>query len=261
MVRGALGGLSSPRSARRYRGFMGTKRSAYADVLRTLPPAEIPAYLDAHSHLPGPRGNLELIDAASDVLPRELALELAAAAGEFLACCGVATLGRLALDDPDDPRPDELLTHYAGDARWRVREAAAMAGQRIGDADPVRLRRLVERWTASSDPLVVRCGIATVCEPRLLRDPRTATAALAACGRATQQLVGLPPERRRQADVRTLRQALGYCWSVAIAADPAPGLRAFGALDTTDPDVAWVICENRRKRRLAVLLAAGEPAS
>ena len=47
---------------------------------------------------------------------------------------------------------------------------------------------------------------------------------------------------------------LGYCWSVAVAADPVTGLAAFAALDASDPDVAWVIAENRKKKRLAALL-------
>jgi hypothetical protein len=55
--------------------------------------------------------------------------------------------------------------------------------------------------------------------------------------------------------VRTLRQALGYAWSVAVAADPEPGLTAFTALrDDPDPDVAWVVRENLRKKRLQRLL-------
>ena len=55
--------------------------------------------------------------------------------------------------------------------------------------------------------------------------------------------------------MRTLRQALGYCWSVAVAADPEHGLPRFLALSASpDPDVAWVVRENRRKARLARLL-------
>jgi len=61
-------------------------------------------------------------------------------------------------------------------------------------------------------------------------------------------------QRRKQPDARTLRQGLGYCWSVAIAADPAPGLIAFNSLDTSDPDVAWIVNQNRRKKRLSSLL-------
>ena len=233
---------------------MSTSRAEYRTALAGLPPAEWPGYLTAHSNLPGPRANLTLLDAAADVLPRQMALALADEADDFLACCGVAALGRLVLEEPDDAGLVELLTARCADSRWRVREACAIAAQRIGDADVVRLRDLVDAWTASADPLVVRAGIAAICEPRLLRDPETAAAALTACHRATGHLLATPGERRREDAVRTLRQALGYCWSVAVAASPEPGLAEFLSLPTDDPDVAWVVRENRSKKRLAGLL-------
>jgi hypothetical protein len=125
---------------------------------------------------------------------------------------------------------------------------------RVGDADPVLLRRLVTAWVAHPDPLVVRAAVATICEPRLLRTPEAAGFALAACRQATDGLLALPPARRREPDARTLRQALGYCWSVAVAADPA-GLPEFLALDAdSDPDLAWIVRENRGKARLRKLL-------
>jgi len=230
-------------------------RAEYAATLASLSTEEWRPYLTSHSNLPGPRANLTLLDAAADVMPRHLALELAAEHDEYLACCGVATLGRLILEEPDDGTLVALLTDRAADGRWRVREAAAIAAQRIGDADPVRLRTLVEGWTSAEDPLVVRCGIAAVCEPRLLGDPTMSTAALAACRRATDFLMAVPSERRRETAVRTLRQALGYCWSVAVAADPVTGLAQFEALPVDDPDVAWVVRENHKKKRLIRLLA------
>ena len=56
-------------------------------------------------------------------------------------------------------------------------------------------------------------------------------------------------------EARTLRQALGYCWSVAVAADPGPGLPRFLALSaSSDPDVAWIVHDNRGKARLAKVL-------
>jgi hypothetical protein len=234
---------------------VSTSRAEYRAALEDLPPAEWPGYLTAHSNLPGPRANLTLLDAAADVLPRDLALVLAADADDFLACCGVAALGRLVLEQPDDPGLVELLTARCADSRWRVREACAIAAQRIGDADPVGLRDLAATWTASTDPLVVRAGIAAICEPRLLRDRETAAAALAACRRATGHLLATPEGRRRDDGVRTLRKALGYCWSVAVAASPEPGLAEFLSLPTDDPDIAWVVRENRKKHRLAALLA------
>lgn len=233
---------------------MASSRTEYAGTLAGLEPDRVPAFLSAHSNLPGPRANLTLLDAAADVLPRELARQLAGSDEEFLACCGVATLGRLILEEPDPQVLRAELTGHCADARWRVREACAIAAQRIGDADPGLLREIVSDWVSAADPLVVRAGIAAICEPRLLADPVTAEAALAACGRATSHLRDTAPGRRRHPDVRTLRQALGYCWSVAVAGSPRTGLVAFAALPTGDPDIAWVARENRRKQRLARLI-------
>jgi hypothetical protein len=55
--------------------------------------------------------------------------------------------------------------------------------------------------------------------------------------------------------VRSLRQALRHDRSVAVAADPEPGLAAFDALrGIPDPDVCWVVRENLKKKRLRRLL-------
>jgi len=74
---------------------------------------------------------------------------------------------------------------------------------------------------------------------------------LAICGTATTTLAARPREQRRSDGVRSLRQALGYCWSVAVAADPEAGIPRFLALaDDPDPDVQWIVRENGRKARL-----------
>jgi len=57
--------------------------------------------------------------------------------------------------------------------------------------------------------------------------------------------------------IRVLRQALGYCWSVAVAANPGPGLPLFHSLEADpDPDIAWIVRQNRKKARLKSLLDA-----
>jgi hypothetical protein len=228
------------------------KRAEYAAALSALAPEAVAGYLTANSGLPGPRSNLTLLDAVGDVLPSGLAVAFLAEDDEYLACCGTVTLGRLLLEG--DRGLIGRLTELASDRRWRVRESVAIAAQRVGDHDPALLRELVATWTAHPDPLVVRAGIAAICEPRLLADPVTAAAAIAACQEATAHLRATPAEDRRDGGVRTLRQGLGYCWSVAVAGDPVRGLPAFTGLDTSDPDVAWVAAENRKKKRLIVLL-------
>jgi hypothetical protein len=130
-----------------------------------------------------------------------------------------------------------------------------MALQRLGDADLPRLLDLVTRWAGDRDPLVQRAAAAGICEPRLLKSPDAVRCALSVCERATVSLASRPAAERTGAGVRSLRQALGYCWSVAVAADPEAGLPRFLALDgSADRDVAWVVRENGRKSRLAKLL-------
>lgn len=232
--------------------------AAHRAALAAMPEDEVPAYLIEHSGLPGPRANLELMAAFAEIAPAALVHQLADRPDEYLRCCGVVGLGRLLAEEDDSSVRDELaeaLTTRASDGSWRVREAVAMAAQRLGDASPERLLRLVGGWVHDTDPLVVRAGIAAVCEPRLLRSPGMAAAAADACQTATDLLVSVPLQDRRSRDVRTLRQALGYCWSVAVAADPARGLPRFLALPgDADADVAWIVRENRRKKRLASLV-------
>ena len=127
--------------------------------------------------------------------------------------------------------------------------------QRVGDRDLPRLRALVRDWVQDDDPLVQRAAAAAICEPRLLVTEPGARAALDVCEEATRWIASLPAQRRRDDDVRTLRQALGYCWSVAVAADPESGVPRFEHLRTSgDADVQWIVRENLKKNRLQRVL-------
>ena len=225
----------------------------YRAELAALEPAAWPAYLTERSGLPGPRGNIELAQAVADAGELTTFEALIASGDEYLTFCGVVGLG--AVLAAGEPELDARLRRHAADDRWRVREGAAMALQRLGDADLPRLLGLVGSWVDDPDPLVRRAAAAAICEPRLLVEPQAAAVAVDVCRRATESVSQLPPEVRRDPDIRTLRQGLGYCWSVAVAADPIPGLAAFAEIaDSEDPDVAWIVRENRKKKRLAALV-------
>ncbi|MEU4236174.1 hypothetical protein [Actinoplanes sp. NPDC026619] len=233
------------------------RRAEYQAELAALDPAGWPGFLDERSGLPGPRANLELAQAVADAGNAPLFDRLIATGDEYLTLCGVVGLGRLLAEDPDSAPValEKRLREHASDDRWRVREAVAMALQRLGDADPSRLRAVVAGWSGWEDPLVLRAAVAAICEPRLLKVRETAAAALDACATATDRLAAIPADRRRDDDVRTLRKALGYCWSVAVAADPVAGLPQFRALSAaTDADIVWIARENAKKTRLAKLL-------
>ncbi|HEY8721978.1 HEAT repeat domain-containing protein [Pengzhenrongella sp.] len=234
-----------------------SKRLDLQEELRSLDESGMREFLTAHSGLPGPRGNLELLAAFGDVAPTELILRLVGSDDEYLAACAAAALGRL-LVEATGARREELATllhSQASDERWRIREGVAMALQRLGDADAAQLRVVVRRWAYDADPLVQRAAVAGICEPRLLSDPETARTALEVCRAATDSLTRRPLQERKRGDVRVLRQGLGYCWSVAIAGDPERGLPAFAALEaSTDADANWIVRENRKKARLSRLL-------
>ena len=102
-----------------------------------------------------------------------------------------------------------------------------MALQRWGDADMAGLLAAMTDW-AAGNPLEQRAAAAALCEPRLLRRPEHAAAVLTILDEIT---ASIPQLTDRKSDAfKTLRQGLGYCWSVAVAALPDDGQAADGAL-------------------------------
>jgi hypothetical protein len=228
---------------------MAARVDAYRAALREVDDLE--GYLAAHSGLPGPRGNIELALAVADELDAARLERLARSEDEFEAFCGVVGLGRLVAEGRRDLLGD--LRRHADDARWRVREAVAMALQRWGDTDLAAMLDEAEAWTTGSR-LQQRAAAAGTCEPRLLRDPAVVRRVLRILDAITASLPAAPD--RRTDPYRTLRQALGYCWSVAIAADQPDGLPAFARWrGSADPDIGWMVRENLKKDRLRRVLA------
>ena len=233
-----------------------SRRDEELAAFLAVPAPDREAYLRAHSNLPGPRGNLELLDVASMAadpadLKRWAALDPGTAPGDapagFVACVGVAGLGRLVAAGDRSLLP--ALHRAANDPRWRVREAVSIGLQYWGDADMAAMLTEVEGWAAGT-PLQGRAAMAALCEPRLLHDRAVVARVLAVLGRLTATVRDAADPRAE--DLRVLRQALGYGWSVAIAADPEAGLRAFDPwLDDANADVRWIVRQNLAKSRLS----------
>jgi hypothetical protein len=223
----------------------------YIVELRGLPADQLASYLTVRSGLPGPRGNLELADAFASIADRATILRFVELNDEYLRFCGTEAIGRLIVEEPDDVSLSELIRRRAADDLWRVREGAARALQIVGDVDRALLRTIVATWVGDANPYVRRAAVAAICEPRLLTDLATRTAAFQACCRASESITGLPATERKTPGVRNLRQALGYCWSVAVAADPDEGMPVFERLRTVDdPDIRWIVASNLKKSRL-----------
>jgi hypothetical protein len=231
-----------------------SKTGAYTTRLASL--ANWDAYLLSESGLPGPRGNLELAQVVADEGDRQLferymrySAEKAPVNNpyEFLAFCGVLGLGRL-LAEGDKSLLDDLRQH-ASDPRWRIREAVAMALQRLGDVDMGRLIEAMQPW-ARGTPYEQRAAAAALCEPRLLDKAPFARAVIEILDQITAGIAQV--QERRSAAFLTLRKGLGYCWSVAVASLPETGKKCMEKwLVSTDDDIRWIMKENLKKARLA----------
>jgi len=223
---------------------MGRRVDGYRSQLRDLKDWE--PYLRKHSGLPGPRANLELVAAVAEEADADRLWRLSASHDEFLALCGTAGLGRIALIEPDAVL--KWLHELASDPRWRVREGVAIALQRIGSEDMPGLLSLMRVW-AREDRYVQRAVVAGLCEPAILKKNEDAVAVLAILDGITRS-VALATDRGDEG-FEVLRKALGYGWSVAAAAAPQnakPYLEKW--LRSTDRDVIWIMKSNMRKARM-----------
>lgn len=209
-------------------------------------------YLKANSGLPGPRANLELVEAVGDEADADLLWRLSASSDEFLALCGTAGLGRL--DATDSDAVLAWLKDLAEDPRWRVREGVALALQRMGRADMPQLIAYMEAWSKAG-PFVQRAAAAGLCEPALLKSPDEAQRVLLILDHITRSMAAT--RERKHEGFRVLRQAMGYCWSVVAAANPDAGRPLLEKwLRSADADIAWVMKSNLGKARMKVLGAA-----
>lgn len=230
-----------------------TRTEDYRAKLKQLPDWD--AYLLQESGLPGPRGNIELAQVVAEEGNRNLferyityTADIAPVNSpyEFLAFCGVVGLGRLLAEGEADLLTD--LRRHASDPRWRIREAVAMALQRLGDVNMEQLVAAMREW-ALGNPLERRAAAAGLCEPRLLGEARYAQATLDILDRITAQISAV--EDRRREDFLALRKGLGYCWSVAVVALPGQGKTLMEKwLNDPDMDIRWIMKENLKKNRL-----------
>ena len=212
-------------------------------------------FLLRRSGLPGPRGNLELAQAVAELAKPDQVERLLAtppkeapenSPGVFLVFCGVTALGKMAASGRQ--QDFRRLRMYASDERWRVREAVAIGLQYVGDADMLLLLDRLKVWLAGNW-YEKRAAAAALAEPRLLKDTDITQRVLAVFDQITADIASSPLPHDES--FKVLRQAMGYCWSVAVAALPQDGKPLMQRwLRSSDPDVLWVMRENLKKKRL-----------
>jgi hypothetical protein len=214
-------------------------------------------FLLKESGLPGPRGNIELAQAVAEEGNEALFERLlsfspdkapANSPEEFLAFCGVLGQGKLLSHGKREVL--QKLRLFASDPRWRTREAVAMALQKFGDTDMDALLGEMDKWS-KGDVWVQRAVAAALCEPRLLTQQKHAEKVLGILDRITASLEEGKGKENSEG-TRVLRQALGYCWSVAVAAFPEKGKRMMEHwFANEDKGMRWIMRKNLKKNRLA----------
>jgi len=229
------------------------KVDTYKEILKNLPNWD--EYLLKESRLPGPRANLELLQAVVSVGTEDIFIKYLDfdsinpsinTPQEFLAICGTVGLGKLISEGKKQFLNN--LRYLASDKRWRIREGVAIALQLLGESDINLVLREMEIWR-KGNLLERRAVVATLCEPKLLTQSDTVQQVLGLLDRLTEDLLGISD--RKEDNFKTLRKALGYGWSVAVVADPQKGKSIMEKwFSKEDKDIRWIMKENMRKERM-----------
>jgi hypothetical protein len=232
---------------------MGSKVAFYVEKLKSLKNWD--SFLLKESGLPGPRGNLELAQAFADVAEESLiksyiSIKPAEApensAKVFLTVCGVVGLGSLVNKGKLDCL--KQLRQFASDQRWRIREAVAMALQRIADANISFLLKEMKEWS-TGNPFEKRAAIAALCEPRLLTSGEVSSSILDILDDITLSIIKSKYNKSKAFEV--LKKELACCWSVAVAACTEKGKQLFEKwVKSKDKNVIWIMKQSLKKKRL-----------
>ncbi|HOU96640.1 MAG TPA: hypothetical protein PLN06_08465 [Bacteroidales bacterium] len=230
-----------------------SKIQAYIEKLHNLENWD--EYLMQESALPGPRANLELIQAVAEVGDESTFLHLLSYTPDmapvntqqgYLACCGTVGLGKLVKSGKT--KYLERLRLLASDPRWRIRECVAMALQIYGDEHIEALITEMEMW-AEGNNYEKRAAAAALCEPRLLKHKEQVSKVLQILDSITCSIKGITD--RKDEGFIALKKGMAYCWSVAIVGFPEEGKQRFEKWMTCDDkDINWIIKENLKKERL-----------
>jgi hypothetical protein len=232
---------------------------------------ELRSLLETNSGLPGPRANLELgsafASAVSDMRLQEWQWEFLLAAGAaspanapentpgvYVVFCALLALGALCGRGLPRPRRRAALAAIrsaASDPRWRVREACAMALQKIGEQDAEALKEIVADWMPRASFLEMRAIAAGLAHPPIL-SVEMAGFSLEAARRILSTVSRAEQKARRQESFKVLRQGMGYALSVFVSKSPVEGFTVMRkSAAVRDADVAWIIRENLKKKRLS----------
>lgn len=236
-----------------------SKRESYERKLVNMTPRQWETYLKEHSNLPGPKPNLELAQAFARIgtlmdFKKFIKLDYRKAPentpASFLTICGLLGLGRY-LAKYHDARLLQMLKKRANDPRQRIREAVILALHVIGKKKITRLLKYAKMWVEGSY-FEQRAAITALCKPDLLTERNVCLETLDLLDWVTASMM----EDNTEADegFLALKEALSYCWSVAVVALPEKGKPMMERWIKEDhPIINNIMRENLKKKRLNLI--------
>jgi len=142
----------------------------------------------------------------------------------------------------------DFIQKYASHKSWRIREAVAMGIQEISENNMKETLKNIVKMK-DGNYYEKRAVVAGLCEPKLLKDEKTATNVINILFEITEKL---NHDNKLTDEEESLRKALAYGWSVAIVHTPENGKKVFERLLATKKGkhIKWIIKENLKKNRL-----------
>jgi hypothetical protein len=210
-------------------------------------------YLKENSHLPGPRGNLELLysfskDATEEEINKCLIYiqnDTENSPEEFIGMCGI--VGYAVHNKDKNEYTLEYIRKFASHKSWRIREAVAMGIQELSVNNMKEtLKNIIKMKNGNC--YEKRAVVAGLCEPKLLIDEDIAIKVVTLVNEITEVL---DHNNKLTDEEESLRKALAYGWSVAIVHAPDKGKQVFEKLLMKNgKHIKWIIKENLKKNRL-----------
>lgn len=219
------------------------------------------------SNLPGPRANLGAASAFADAFASdeitsdawELILEWSEISDaptddprEFLPFCALQAMG--AQYRYAEPARQEIIMRCCQaamkDSRWRMREAVAIALQRIGEQDFKVLQGLFDTMISKAGALEKRAFVATLAHPPLLKEPAHALYALKLSEYILDEIAAGQTCYDME-DFRILSKGLEYALSVFVEHAPVAGFELLAKFAVTeDKRMLKIVKSNLGKARL-----------
>ncbi|TGK79555.1 hypothetical protein EHQ23_18320 [Leptospira bourretii] len=214
-------------------------------------------HLLKNSHLPGPRGNLELLGSFSKTASAKEISEclsychddLHNSPEEFVVMCGI--VGFCIKNSNHIKKTLSNIRKYASHSSWRIREAVAIGIQEMTENNTKEILENLKVWINGND-LEKRAVVAALCEPKLLKEKTFILELLEILKQITMPFAKI--EGKLSENQNSLRKTLGYGWSVAIVSLPKEGKACFEKIaKNKNKQIQWIVKENLKKNRLKVM--------